>query len=211
MKRTLKIFHSSRYIKYKTCKWCGLTKELSEFYEGRWGKKCKVCIRARAQKYRREHLEQYAQHDKARANQPQRVEARRKYHEEHKQEISEYKKKWAAENKDSVNASRRKHYELNRDDVITRSKKRAEETPRRSGRPRPTTVARGGLRGTPALAVLSQGNSRLCASSTATGVWLVATLRPHCRLTTSCLWSGAAQTTSATYSRCVGHATGRSS
>ena len=87
-------------------------------------------VSGRAQKYRREHLEQYAQHDKARANQPQRVEARRKYYEEHKQEISEYKKKWA-ENKDSVDASRREHYELNRDDVITRRKKRAEEAPRR--------------------------------------------------------------------------------
>jgi hypothetical protein len=95
MKPTSKTYHSSRYKHHKTCKECGLTKEFSEFYEGRWGTKCKVCVRARANKYRSEHLEQYAQYDKARANQPQRVEARRKYYEEHKQEISEYKKKWA--------------------------------------------------------------------------------------------------------------------
>jgi hypothetical protein len=82
-----------------------------------------------AQKYRREHLEQYARYEKARANLPHRVEARRKYQEEHKEEISEYKKRWAAENEESVSASRRKHYELNRDEIITRSKKWAKSNP----------------------------------------------------------------------------------
>jgi 5-methylcytosine-specific restriction endonuclease McrA len=129
MKPTSKTYHSSRYVHYKICKWCGLTKELSEFYEGRWGKKCKVCVRARVQKYRREHLEQYTQYEKARANLPHRVEARRKYYEEHKEEISEYKKRWSAENEESVSASRRKHYELNRDEVIARSKKWGEDNP----------------------------------------------------------------------------------
>jgi 5-methylcytosine-specific restriction endonuclease McrA len=102
MKKTLRTYHSNRYSSYKTCKWCGLTKELSEFYDGRWGKKCKVCVRVRAQKYRREHLEQYAQYEKAGANLSHRVEARRKYQEEHKEQISEYKKRWAAENEDHV-------------------------------------------------------------------------------------------------------------
>ena len=129
MKRTSRTYHSSRYIKYKACKWCGLTKELSEFYDGRWGKKCKACVRARAQKYRREHLEQYAEYDKARANLPHRVEARRKYQEEHKKEISEYKKRWASENEESVSASKRKHYELHRDEIIARSKKWGEDNP----------------------------------------------------------------------------------
>jgi 5-methylcytosine-specific restriction endonuclease McrA len=83
----------------------------------------------RAQKYRREHLEQYAQYEKVRANLPHRIEARRKYQEEHKEEISEYKKRWAAENEESVSASKRKHYEVNRDEIITRSKKWAESNP----------------------------------------------------------------------------------
>jgi 5-methylcytosine-specific restriction endonuclease McrA len=91
--------------------------------------KCKVCVRARAQKYRREHLEQYAQYERARANLPHRVEARRKYQEEHKEEISEYKKRWAAENEESVSASRRKHYERYREEIIARSKKWAEDNP----------------------------------------------------------------------------------
>jgi 5-methylcytosine-specific restriction endonuclease McrA len=121
-------------LDHKVCKECGLTKELSEFYvsatnqDGRWGK-CKLCVRTRAQKYRREHLEQYAQLEKARANLPHRIEARRNYQEEHKEEISEYKKRWAAENEESVSASKRKHYELNRDEIIARSKNWAESNP----------------------------------------------------------------------------------
>jgi len=116
----------SRYASHKTCKWCGLTIELSEFYEGRWGTKCKVCVKSRAQQYRREHPEKYAEYDRARANLPHRVEARRKYQEEHKEEISEYKKRWAEENEASVSASKRKHYELHRDEIIVRSEKWAE-------------------------------------------------------------------------------------
>jgi 5-methylcytosine-specific restriction endonuclease McrA len=118
----------------KICKGCGAEKDLVDFYEntemadGHFNK-CKVCVRARAQKYRREHLEQYAQYEKARANLPHRVEARRKYLEEHKEQISEYKKSWAAENEDSASASRRKHYERNRNEVIARSKKWAESNP----------------------------------------------------------------------------------
>ncbi len=91
--------------------------------------KCKACVRSRVQKHRREHPEQYARMEKARANLPHRVEARRKYHEEHKEEISEYKKRWAAENEESVRASKRKHYELHRDEVIARSKKWGEDNP----------------------------------------------------------------------------------
>ena len=121
-------------MRYKTCKECGTTKELSEFYvsetnrDGRWGK-CKVCVRAHARKYRREHLEQYAQYEKARANLSHRVEARRKYQEEHEEQISEYKKRWAAENEESVSASKRKHYEIHRDEIIARSKKWGEDNP----------------------------------------------------------------------------------
>jgi 5-methylcytosine-specific restriction endonuclease McrA len=91
--------------------------------------KCKLCVSARVRKNRRERLEQYARYEKARANLPHRIEARRKYYEEHKEGISEYRKRWATENEESVSASRRKHYELNRDEVIARSKKWGEDNP----------------------------------------------------------------------------------
>lgn len=91
--------------------------------------KCKLCVSARVRKNRRERLEQYAEYERVRANLPHRVEARRKYQEEHKEQISEYKKQWATENEDSVSASRRKHYEREREEIIARSKKWAEDNP----------------------------------------------------------------------------------
>jgi 5-methylcytosine-specific restriction endonuclease McrA len=121
-------------VSSKTCKGCGVEKDLSEYYkhprmaDGHLNK-CKVCVSARVRENRRERLEQYAQYERSRANLPHRVEARRKYEESHKEQIAEYKKSWAEENEDSVSDSRRKHYESNRDEVIARSKKWAENNP----------------------------------------------------------------------------------
>jgi len=89
--------------------------------------KCKACVRARVRENRRERLEQYARYERSRASLPHRIEARRKYQEEHKEQISEYKKRWAANNGESVAASHRDYYERNRQEVISRSKKWAEE------------------------------------------------------------------------------------
>jgi hypothetical protein len=71
--------------------------------------------------------EQYAQYERYRANLPHRVEARRKYQEEHKEQISEYKKGWAANNSQRVASLKRDYYERNREEVISRSKTWAEE------------------------------------------------------------------------------------
>src|SRR5215213_2640007 len=91
--------------------------------------KCKVCVSARVRENRRERLEQYAQYEKTRANLPNRVGARRKYQEEHKEEISEYKKRWAADNEEKVAASKLAYYEREREEVIARSKKWTEDNP----------------------------------------------------------------------------------
>ena len=118
----------------KVCRGCGVQKSLAEFYkhprmaDGHLNK-CKVCVCARARENRRERLEQYAQYEKARANLPHRVEARRKYQEEHKVEISEYKKSWTADNEEKVAALKLAYYERKREDVIARSKKWAESNP----------------------------------------------------------------------------------
>ncbi len=118
----------------KICRGCRAEKDLADFYkntemaDGHFNK-CKSCVKARAQKYRREHLEQYAQYEKARANLPHRVEARRKYLEEHREQISEYKKRWATDNNEIVAASKLHYYERRREDVIARSKKWAENNP----------------------------------------------------------------------------------
>ena len=81
----------------KDCKGCKADKDPADFYEnaeladGHFNK-CKVCVRASTQRYRREHLEQYAQYERARANLPHRVEARRKYQEEHKEQMPSTRK-----------------------------------------------------------------------------------------------------------------------
>jgi 5-methylcytosine-specific restriction endonuclease McrA len=111
-----------------------LKKGLADFYkhpqmaDGHLDK-CKVCVRTRTQEYRRDYLEQYAQYEKARANLPHRIDAHRKYQEEHKEQISEYKKKWSADNEEKEAASRRAYYERNRDEAIVRSEKWAESNP----------------------------------------------------------------------------------
>ncbi len=82
---------------------------------------CKSCVKARTRDYRLSHREQYARYDKARANLPHRVEARRKYQADHKEQISEYKKEWSEDNSDRVAAYKREYYERNREEVIARS------------------------------------------------------------------------------------------
>jgi 5-methylcytosine-specific restriction endonuclease McrA len=88
---------------------------------------CKSCVKARTRNYRLSHREQYAQYEMARATLPHRVEARRKYQEEHKEQISEYKKRWSEENDERVAAYKRAYYEQYREQVIARSKEWAED------------------------------------------------------------------------------------
>jgi vacuolar-type H+-ATPase subunit I/STV1 len=83
----------------KVCKGCGVEKDLREFYaaarnlDGRMGK-CKSCVKGSVRENRRNRRQQYAEYERSRANLQHRVEARRKYQEEHKEEIAEYKKTW---------------------------------------------------------------------------------------------------------------------
>jgi 5-methylcytosine-specific restriction endonuclease McrA len=88
--------------------------------------KCKACVRARVRENRRMRLEQYAQYERSRANLPHRVKARKKYQQEHKEQISEYKQRWTASNGERVAGSKRAYYERNREEVISRSKKWAD-------------------------------------------------------------------------------------
>jgi 5-methylcytosine-specific restriction endonuclease McrA len=122
----------------KTCKGCGVEKALHAFYaaarnsDGRMGK-CKACVKARVRENRRERLEQYARYERSRANLLHRVEARRAYQEAHKEEISEYKKRWRRENAQMVALRSREHYERHKDEIVARSKKWAEDNPEKVG------------------------------------------------------------------------------
>jgi hypothetical protein len=85
--------------------------------------KCKLCVKNSVRENRRNRVQQYAEYERSRSNLPHRVEARIKYQEEHKEQISLYKKNWAAINYASVARSKRNHYECNREEVISHSKK----------------------------------------------------------------------------------------
>ena len=81
----------------KLCKGYGAEKGLPDFYrmssnmDGRMGK-CKSCVKSGVRENRRNRKQQYAEYERSRANLPHRIEARRKYQEEHKEQISEHKK-----------------------------------------------------------------------------------------------------------------------
>ncbi len=109
-------------------------KDLSEFYaasrnsDRRMGK-CKLCVRMGVRENRRKRAEQYVEYERSRSNVPHRVEARKKYQEEHKGKIAEYKRSWAEDNGERMAVHKRNHYDLNREKVVARSKKWAEDNP----------------------------------------------------------------------------------
>ena len=172
----------------KICGGCGVDKDLSGFYKHHRMadgplNHCKIYVRLRVRKNRRERSEQYAGYERSRANLPHREEARRKYQEEHTVQLTEYKDKWAANNMELVAASKLDYCERKREEIIARSKKWAEDNPEKVRERRPTIVVRGELRDTPAVETLPFWSSRNCAGVKATSVWLAAIRRPHWRLT----------------------------
>jgi len=94
----------------KVCKGCGVEKGLDEFYtaarnlDGRMGK-CKSCAKSSVRVNRRTRKQQYAEYERSRANLPHRIEARRKYQDEHKEEITR-SKEWVENNLEKVKRSR---------------------------------------------------------------------------------------------------------
>jgi 5-methylcytosine-specific restriction endonuclease McrA len=83
--------------------------------------KCKSCVKSGVRENRRNRKQQYAEYERSRANLTHRIEARRKYHEEHKKQIAEYKKAWMQANSARIAAFQRVYYERNREEVISRS------------------------------------------------------------------------------------------
>lgn len=118
----------------KICKGCGVEKRLSEFYaaarnlDGRMGR-CKSCVKSGVRKNRRDRAQQYAEYERSRAGLPHRAEARRKYQQAHREQLSEYKKTWAELNSERVVAAKRDHYRRKREEIISRSKLWGEENP----------------------------------------------------------------------------------
>ena len=87
----------------KTCKVCGIEKDISEFYfrkdSNSYRAECKECIRLHS----------------------------RKYHEEHKEERLEYNKQWQEDNKAYVKVKRKDYYLSNREEALQQSKEYYQE------------------------------------------------------------------------------------
>lgn len=64
-------------MKEKTCVTCGETKLPEMFYTA--DKKCKECRKAMVRKSRQGNVEKYREYDRQRANNPERVQARKEY------------------------------------------------------------------------------------------------------------------------------------
>jgi 5-methylcytosine-specific restriction endonuclease McrA len=120
----------------KVCKGCGVEKSFDEYYaaarnlDGRMGK-CKACVKGSVKENRSNRRQQYAEYERSRANLPHRVEARRKYQEEHKERITEYKKAWTRANGARTISYKRAYYEQNYEEVIARSTEWAGNNPER--------------------------------------------------------------------------------
>ena len=82
----------------------------------------KSCVKSSVRGNRRNRKQQYADYERSRDNLSHRIEARRKYQEEHKEQTAEYKKAWTRANGTRTSFYRRTHYEQNREEVIARSK-----------------------------------------------------------------------------------------
>lgn len=87
----------------KTCFKCLEDKPLSEFYKHSemadgYLNKCKVCARRDVRENREKNHDYYIWYDRIRVNDPDRVEARRRYAEEHRGVSREHQKRWAERN-----------------------------------------------------------------------------------------------------------------
>lgn len=98
----------------KLCRSCQQVRPASEYYliKSRWlSALCRECTKAAVKAYRSANVEYYKAYDKARANDPRRVEMRRKYKETEagREALTRGKKKYIIQNPDK----RRAHIALN--------------------------------------------------------------------------------------------------
>ncbi len=110
----------------KRCFKCGEVKALDEFYKHpRMGdghlNKCKECTKKDVHGNREENLEYYREYDRKRANQPERVDMRRKVNEEWRRsgKRAEYLRKWLLEHPEVKKATTAVHNAL-RDSKLTK-------------------------------------------------------------------------------------------
>lgn len=120
----------------KTCKECGETKELTEFYISKECKqgvanKCKVCSRALAKTKKRWTREDCKAFNKAwrEANKAYVAAQRKIYYEANKEEIAKRKKISREKSKEKIIEYRKKYTIANKEMIALKAKKRIMELP----------------------------------------------------------------------------------
>lgn len=108
------VFNRNLVMSERTCKKCGLTKPVSDFYV-RQCYECKECSKKRIRENRAAKIEYYREFDKARANLPLRVEARKSYAatESGKEAHNRANKAWQQRNPQLISAKVREYRKNN--------------------------------------------------------------------------------------------------
>lgn len=105
-------------MKMRTCKKCGETKPITEFYKhgDYYATQCKDCAREYSRNYTREHREE-------------RLKYLKEYYHSHKEQAREYKRKWEEKNRDWKNECARKCSKEHKEQLLEKQRKYRKENP----------------------------------------------------------------------------------
>ena len=112
---------------HKTCIKCGETKPIAEFKKDKrrpdgFGSQCKKCSAAYTRRYANEHREQIKQYRQAyyRQNKNKLNALRREYDASHREQTRERYARWKQKNKQAVKDYAQRYYRENKDKIIKR-------------------------------------------------------------------------------------------
>ena len=105
-------------MEYRTCKKCGKTKPITEFYKhgDYYATQCKECARAYSREYQHEHREE-------------RMEYSKNYYHSHKEQSRTYHREWEEQNRERKNERARAWSHLHKDKLAEKQRKYRRDNP----------------------------------------------------------------------------------